>query len=315
MNPSASLSDKRTQTAGLWLAAVGAILFSGKAIVVKLSYQYDVDATTLVAMRMLLSMPMFALIWLWSEHRAKVAGDISRPVLTLKDMGLIALAGLLGYYAASLLDFMGLQYITAGLERLILFTYPSLVLLITCCIRRSWPGWRAVIAMGISYCGLLVVYGHEATLDGKNTLLGSALVLASSVSYAAYLVLGGSLLKRLGTLRTTTLATLVSGVAILLQISVQQPWSVIWNQPPAIWWLSLVNAIFCTVLPVLTVMFAISKIGASRVSQIGMIGPISTIGMGSVILHEPFTVWHAAGTALVLLGIALLTLKPQYTST
>ena len=300
-----------TPHAGIWMAVIGAILFSGKAIVIKLAYAYPVSASTLLAMRMLLSMPLFAIAWLWSERRNQQRTDNQQLALSKHDMFKIVLAGLLGYYAASLLDFMGLQYISAGLERLILFTYPSIVLLLTCIIQRTLPGWWPVLAMIISYCGLWVVYGHEASLNGEHASLGALLVLASSISYAAYLVLGGSLLKRLGTIRVTSLATLVSGTVILLQISIEQPWSVIWNQPAQVWGLSLINAIFCTVLPVLTVMMAIAKIGAAKVAQIGMIGPLSTIGMGTIILNESFTVWHLAGTLLVLAGVALLSFKPS----
>ena len=292
--------------AGLWLALSGAMLFSGKAIVVKLAYRYGIDARTLLAMRMLLSMPFFAIALVWWRPSPS-----PQKALSAADMGLITLAGVLGYYAASLLDFMGLQYISSGLERLILFTYPSIVLLITAVRRRQRPASSALMAMAISYLGLLVVYGHEARLEGTHAALGAALVLASSFCYAAYLLIGGSLLKRLGTIRVTSLATLAAGAAILLQVSLEQPWSIVWHQPLVVWELSAINALFCTVVPVFTVMLAIARIGANRVSQISMIGPISTIGLGTVILGEPFTWLHAVGTVLVLAGIALLSFGPS----
>ncbi len=287
----------------IFLATVGAVLFSAKAIVVKLAYRYGVDAVTLLSMRMLISVPFFLAAWGWTCLRGGLAP------LKKRDVGLIVIAGLLGYYAASLLDFMGLQYISAGLERLILFTYPSFVLLMTSLSKRTLPAAWQVAALLVSYAGLLLVYGHEVSIEGPHVALGAALILASSLCYAAYLVLGGSLLTRLGTIRVTAMATVVSASAILIQVSLKQPWSVMWHQPSQVWVLSLVNATFCTVLPVFAVMIAIEKIGAPRVAQIGLIGPISTIGMGAFVLNESFTLWHAAGTVLVLAGIAMLTLR------
>jgi drug/metabolite transporter (DMT)-like permease len=286
------------------LALLGAIFFSGKAIVVKLAYAYPVDASTLLAMRMLLSLPLFFGALVFTMLREKNAVK-----MTAKDYGLITLAGLLGYYLASLFDFMGLQYITAGLERLILFTYPSIVLLISCAIRQRWPEPWQLMCMALSYVGLAVVYGHETVLIGENTALGVLLVFVSAVCYASYLIVGERLLKRLGTIRVTAMATLVSATAILIQINLQQPISIILEQPLPVWGWSLVNAVFCTFVPVFSVMTAISLIGAPRVSQLGMIGPIATIALGTWILKEPFTIWHAAGTALVILGVALLSMK------
>lgn len=271
---------------------------------VKLAYVYPVDASTLLAMRMLLSLPLFLGALVFTTLREKNAVK-----MTVKDYGLITLAGLLGYYLASLFDFMGLQYITAGLERLILFTYPSIVLLISCAIKQRWPEPWQLMCMALSYVGLAVVYGHETVLIGDNTALGVLLVFVSAVCYASYLIVGERLLKRLGTIRVTAMATLVSATAILIQINLQQPISIILEQPLPVWGWSLVNAVFCTFVPVFSVMTAISLIGAPRVSQLGMIGPIATIALGTWILKEPFTIWHAAGTALVILGVALLSMK------
>lgn len=291
---------------GFALALMGAICFSAKAIVVKLAYAYPVDATTLLAMRMILSAPLFLAALVYTEYKSQ---DV--PRLSLKDLGLIVLAGLLGYYLASLFDFMGLQYITAGLERLILFTYPSIVLLLTSLIHKRRPQAWQLGSMAVTYVGLAVVYGHETMLVSEKTTLGAILVFMSAVCYASYMVVGERLLKRLGTTRVTSLATLVSATAILIQVSIQQPLSVILDQPAGVWGLSIVNAVFCTFVPVFAVMTAIGLMGASRVSQIGMVGPIATIALGTWILDEPFTVWHAAGTVLVMIGVAMLSMKKR----
>ena len=284
------------------LALIGAFFFSGKAIVVKLAYAYPVDASTLLAMRMLLSLPLFLGALIFTLLREKQAVP-----MTIKDYGMVVLAGLLGYYLASLFDFMGLQYITAGLERLILFTYPSIVVLIASVIRQQWPAPWQLACMAISYVGLAVVYGHETVLIGENTALGVLLVFVSAICYASYLIVGDRVLKRIGPMRFTAMAAF----AILCQISLQQPVGIIVEQPLPVWGWSLVNAVFCTFVPVFSVMTAISLIGASRVAQLGMIGPIATIALGTWILNEPFTIWHAAGTALVIPGVALLSLTKQ----
>ncbi|HEX4880190.1 MAG TPA: DMT family transporter, partial [Limnobacter sp.] len=306
MSRTRALLERSPTAWGVGLALLGAIFFSGKAIVVKLAYAYPVDATTLLAMRMLLSFPLFFAALLYTMLR-NPKNDPLKP----RDCGLIVLAGLLGYYLASLFDFMGLQYITASLERLILFTYPSLVLLIACLLKHRWPQPWQLLCMAVSYIGLALVYGHETVLLGENTALGVVLVFMSAVCYATYLVVGESLLKRLGTVRVTSLATLVSAAAIFIQMALQERLGLMLEQPLPVWGWSLVNAVFCTFVPVFAVMTAISLIGAPRVSQLGMIGPISTIVLGTWILNEPFTVWHAAGTALVIAGVALLTLKKQ----
>ncbi|MDE3011142.1 MAG: DMT family transporter [Pseudomonadota bacterium] len=291
---------------GSGLATLGAILFSAKAIVVKLAYRYGVHAELMLALRMALAMPCFLAVLWWSSLRA---GAQEPGLPGRRDLGLILLAGVLGYYAASLLDFMGLEYISAGLERLILFTYPPLVLLVSCGLHRRWPGARALLAMALSYTGLLLVYGHEARLEGAHVTLGALLVLGSALCYAAYLLVAGELLRRLGTLRVTSLATLVSGVIVLVQASLHTSRAELLALPAAVWWLSLFNALFCTVVPVFAVMMAIRRIGATRVAQIGMLGPVSTIAMGVLILGEPFTPWLLLGTGLVLAGIALLNTK------
>lgn len=289
---------------GIGLASLGAVLFSGKAIVVKLSYAYPVDAVTLLALRMLLSLPIFVAILVWQQLANK--GQLA---LTKEDIGLIIVAGLLGYYLASLLDFMGLQYITAALERLILFTYPSMVLLLHYLINRTAPKLWQLACMVISYAGLAVVYGHEVVLTDENTALGALLVVLSALSYSCYLLLGERLLKKLGTIRVTAMATIVSAVAVFTHILSTQPLDVVWQQPMPVWWLSFINATLCTVVPVFSIMTAIGLIGAPRVAQIGMIGPVATLIMGYIILNEPFTQWHAWGTALVIIGVALLNIK------
>jgi len=283
---------------GLLLATLGSVAFSGKAIIVKLAYQYGVDAVTLIMYRMLFALPLFlALAW-WSSR--------GKPALTRKDwLGIVGL-GFSGYYLASFLDFWGLMYITASLERLILYLNPTLVLILGWFLYKRRITRLQAIAMAISYAGVLLVFGHEAGMQGPDAVLGALLVLGSAISYAVYLVYSGELVKRLGSLRLVGLATSVACVLVLLQFVLLRPMSAALVAPEVIW-LSLLNATLCTFAPVLMVMMAIERIGASLAAQTGMIGPMSTIAMGVVILGEPFNGWILAGTVLVVAGVFLVT--------
>lgn len=282
---------------GFMFAALGAIAFSGKAIIVKLAYRYGVDAVTLIMYRMLFALPMFLVLSWW-------AGRGKAP-LTRRDWLAVSALGFSGYYLASFLDFAGLQYITASLERLILYLNPTLVLFLGVVLFKQKVTKRQLISLAVSYCGVLLVFGHEVTLLGSNVALGAALVFASMVSYALYLVYSGEEVKRLGALRLTGLATSIACVLCIAQFFLLRPVSAMAVAPEVIW-LSVLNAVACTFCPVLLVMLAIERIGASMATQVGMFGPLSTILMGVVILGEPFTGWIAAGTVLVLAGIWLL---------
>lgn len=282
---------------GLALAAAGSVAFSGKAIIAKLAYRHGVDAITLVMYRMLFALPLFIAIAWWAGR--------GKPALTRRDWGVVLGLGFSGYYLASTLDFAGLQYISASLERLILYLNPTLVLFLGVVFFRQRVTWRQLAALAVSYAGVLLVFGHEVTLSGPQTALGAALVFGSAVSYAIYLVASGAEVRRLGAMRLTGLASCVACVLCIAQFLVLRPLSAA-EVAPAVLWLSVLNATACTVAPVLMVMMAIERIGPTLTAQTGMIGPLSTILMGVVLLGEPFNGWIVAGTALVLAGITLL---------
>lgn len=280
------------------LATFGAIAFSGKAIIVKLAYRYGVDAVTLIMYRMLFALPIFAVMAWWASR--------GKPPLTRKDwLGVIWL-GFTGYYLASFLDFAGLAFISASLERLILYLNPTLVLLLGLVMYKRRVSAPQIIGMAISYCGVVLVFGHEITLQGADAAWGALLVFLSAVSYALYLVYSGEMVRRLGSLRLVGLATSVACLLCLLQFVLLRPMSAAAVAPEVIW-LSLLNATLCTAVPVLMVMMAIERIGAGMAAQTGMVGPMSTILMGVLILGEPFTAWVAAGTVLVIAGIFVFT--------
>jgi len=283
---------------GLALAVAGSIAFSGKAIIVKLAYRYGVDAVTLIMYRMLFALPLFVALSWWAGR--------GKPPLTRRDVAVVVGLGFSGYYLASFLDFAGLAYVTASLERLILYLNPTLVLALGYVLYRRQVTRHQLVALAVSYCGVLLVFGHEVTLVGANVALGAALVFGSAVSYAVYLVYSGEEVKRLGALRLTGLATTMACLLCIAQFLLLRPVSAMAVAPEVIW-LSVLNATLCTFAPVLMVMMAIERIGPTLAAQSGMIGPMSTILMGVLILGEPFTAWIAAGTVLVIAGIFVFT--------
>jgi drug/metabolite transporter (DMT)-like permease len=293
------LTTARSLWPGLLLAMAGSIAFSGKAIIVKLAYRHGVDAVTLIMYRMLFALPLFVLLAGWAGR--------GKPALARRDVVAVCGLGFSGYYLASFLDFAGLSYISASLERLILYLNPTVVLLLGLLLFGRRASMRQWLALAVSYAGVLVVFGQEAVFAGTNVLLGTLLVFASAVSYAVYLVYSGEEVKRLGALRLTGLATTVACVLCIAQFLLLRPLDVAFAVAPEVIWLSLLNATACTFAPVVMVMMAVERIGAGATAQVGMIGPMSTILMSVLILGEPFTPWVALGTLLVLSGVWLLT--------
>jgi len=284
---------------GLVLASVGAVAFAGKAIIVKLAYRYGVDAVTLLMLRMLFALPLFLLLSWWAGR--------GKPALTRRDAWVILGLGFSGYYLASFLDFAGLAYVSASFERLILYLNPTLVVFLGWLLFKRRVTGRQMVALAISYSGVVLVFGQELHVQGAHALLGAALVFASALSYAIYLVYSGEEVKRLGALRLTGLATSVACAFCIGQFLVLRPIGLVAELPAPVLWLSVLNALACTFAPVLMLMMAIERIGATLAAQIGMIGPMATIAMSALLLGEPFTGFVAAGTLLVMGGVWLLT--------
>ncbi|MCD6662861.1 MAG: DMT family transporter [Comamonas sp.] len=291
----------RSVANGLILAGLGAVAFSGKAVIVKLAYRYGVDAVTLLMYRMLFALPIFLVMAWWASR--------GQPRLSARDWRGIVGLGVCGYYLASFLDFAGLAYITAGLERLILYLNPTIVMLLGWMFYGERMNRRHLGAMLLSYCGVVLVFGVEALghgARGSHTAWGVLLVFGSAVSYALYLVYSGAMVRRVGPLRLVGLATSVACVCCVAQFALLRPLSAAVVAPEVIG-LSILNATVCTAAPVLMVMLAIERIGAAMTAQTGMIGPLSTIVLAAWLLGEAITASMAAGTALVLAGIYLFT--------
>ena len=264
----------------------------------KLAYRYGVDAVTILMYRMLFAFPLFITLSWWSGR--------GKPPLSRNDWLMLSALGFSGYYLASYLDFAGLQYISANLERLILYLNPTIVLGVSAIFYNVHVKPKQWAALAISYVGVLVVFGHDISLQGDHVVLGSLLVLVCAISYSLYLILSGQVVKRLGPLRITGGATSVACVLCIAQFFVLRSPAEM-HVAPQVLWLSLLNATLCTFLPVVLIMVAIDRIGAPIVSQVGIIGPLSTVLLSWLLLGEPLTVWVLGGTALVLGGVWMLT--------
>lgn len=295
---------------GVLFALLAAIGFSAKAIFIKLAYLDHVDAITLLALRMAFSAPFFIGVAVWLKWQG--SASFSR-----KDWYAVVILGLLGYYLSSLLDFLGLQYISAGLERLILFVYPTITVILSAIIFKKSIGRAAIFAMSLSYAGIVLVFFHDLemskTIDGVGhfeIVLGSALVFASALTYSSYLIGTGEVIKHMGATRFTAYASIVASIASLLQFVVIRPFSAL-DLPLRVYGLSFAMAIFSTVLPVFLLSYAMRRIGSGHTSQIGSIGPVATIGLAYIFLHEPVTPLQITGTALVLAGVLTITLHAR----
>lgn len=283
---------------GAGLALLAALGFSLKAIFVKLAYPYGVDAITLLALRMGFALPVFLWVGL-AEQRAGAS-------LAGGDWGRLALLGCLGYYGASILDFWGLEYISAGLERLILFTYPTLTILIGVLCQGKAFSRREAMAVALCYGGIGFAFIHDLGLgEARDVWIGGALVFGSSVSYALYLSGSGPMIARLGARRFTALAMLMSSAVTLLHFAATHPLTAFIQPLPVYGW-GLAMAAFATVIPVFAQSAAIRCIGAGHSALFGMVGPLLTIGFGWWLLDEPISLAQTAGAGLVVVGILIV---------
>ena len=297
--------ERQSRLAGVALVAAGAIFFSGKGVIIKLAYRYGVDAVTLLALRMLLSAPFFAMLGWWASR------DGDNEPLSWADRRMLVVLGIIGYYLASYFDFLGLQYVTAALERLLLFVHPTFVVLFSAMLFGRRITRIDVIAIVLSYLGIFVVFYNDLSTQAGNVLLGSAWVLLSALFYAAYLIGSGRLVGRVGTLRFACYAGLISSVAVVTHFAVTRDASLIFSQPAPVYGLALLMAVVSTVLPIVMTMEGIRRIGASHASIVGSVGPLATIFLGAVFLGEHITVIQILGAALVLAGVLSISLQKK----
>jgi drug/metabolite transporter (DMT)-like permease len=299
----ASSTANRDVFLGVIFALLAAVGFSAKAILVKLAYLDHVDAITLLALRMVFSVPFFIGVAWWVKRRHV-------EPLNTHDRLLVLGLGLIGYYCSSFVDFLGLQYISAGLERLILFLYPTMTVILSAMFYKRAIGRKVIAAMALSYAGIALVFLHDVGVKESNIVLGASLVFASTLSYSIYLVGAGHAIARIGTLRFTAYAMVVASVASLLQFALMRPLDAL-DLPVRAYELSIAMAIFSTVLPVFLLSFAIRRIGSGSASLIGSMGPASTIYMAYLFLNERISMLQIAGSVLVLAGVLIISLNSK----
>lgn len=285
---------------GVLLTVCGAICFSAKAIFVKLAYQnYEVSDITLLTLRYVFSLPVFLLIALVRYRQGKMTAMAPKDWLT------VIFAAVMGYYLASWFDFSGLRYISAGIERVILFTYPTLVVLFSWFFFGRKITKKGVAALLVCYLGIIVIASEARFFSGDHFARGAFLVFLSSITYAIYLVFSGELSRKLGSVNTNTWAMIFSSVFVFLHMGAFSDESIS-GLPAGVYVYGFAIAIISTIIPTFLMMEGIRILGANRASIIGSIGPVSTILMGYLFLGERLSIREFAGSLLVMAGVFLI---------
>lgn len=289
---------------GYVLGALGAAFFATKGIVIKLALLENVDAVTTLTWRMIIAVPFFALIgWLGYRDRKKRSDDFHiKTSAVVKSAGV----GLIGYYLASYLDFVGLEYITAQFDRLILLTYPIFVVLLGAVFFGRKVTRLMVISLLISYLGLAMIFAHDVQLGGSNVVLGALLVLGAAISFAVYQLLAKPLIDELGARLFTSIAMSAAGVLIVAQFILTHPASDLIVSANAMWLMFAMGTI-STVLPAYLISASIGRVGPQATAIMGNVSPLVTIALAVSILGEVFSVYHAVGAVMVLVGVFFFT--------
>jgi drug/metabolite transporter (DMT)-like permease len=283
---------------GVAIALVGAVCFSTKAIFVKLCFRHGVDGITTLMLRMLFSLPFYLILAIGSKN----IRNINHKEVP---WGKIILLGLVGYYLASLFDFLGLQYITASLERLILFIYPTIVLVIGATVFRRKITAPQIVAVVLSYGGIALACLEHVQVTGERIGLGVFYIILSAITYAIYLVFSDDIIKKIGSVTYTCFSMIVSSVVVLLHYFLLYDIHITgfaWQ----VYFYTGLMAIISTVIPTFLIVKGISMIGSSNASLVASVGPVATISMSYFILGEPFSAVQALGTLLVLAGVIYL---------
>jgi len=292
---------------GIFLALIGTLLFSLKSIFIKYAYAQGLNADSVLVLRMLISVPfyLFILLYLLKKREKLVAPALSYPLL----LQIFAL-GFLGYYLSSLLDLKGLEYISAQLERLTLFTYPFLVAIIGYFLFQQAITKRLIISLLITYLGLWVVMGQELQLTGNDVVFGTSLVMGAALSFSLYVLLSRPIIAKLGSLLFTSLVMIASSFLVFAHGALQIDLFSLQITQQAWLWVFLL-AIFSTVIPSFMISEAIHRIGPTQTGIVGTLGPIFTIILAVYLLNEPITVYMLFGMLLVFLGVMVLIMKKE----
>jgi drug/metabolite transporter (DMT)-like permease len=292
---------------GFLIALVGALLFSTKAIIVKKAFvDVKADALTLLTLRMIFSLPFYLIA------AFVVSSSKSNKKMTAKEWIIVILLGMFGYYLSSFLDFVGLQYISAGLERLILFLYPTFVVLINAYLFKEKIKGKVIWALILSYFGIAIAYIGELQIDtgNPNFYWGSLLIFLCAITFAIYIAGSGYIIPKIGASKFTAYALLCSTAGVFIHYIARGDYSTLQNSMN-LWWYGILLAVVATVIPTFLLSSATKKIGASNVAIISSIGPVSTILQAHFILGEPIFAEQILGTAMILSGVLLLSVKSK----
>jgi drug/metabolite transporter (DMT)-like permease len=302
--PTIDIKNKRTHfLLGILVLVIANVGFSTKAVIIKLMYQYHVPTQSVVAMRMLFSVPIFMGVALLMNQRKE------NVPLSKKDLIAISGLGILSYYVSSTLDFMGLRYVSAGVERLILFTYPTIVLVMSFFIYKKKITPPQYIAVFLTYVGVTIAFVAEKGLGQQTDMVkGGILIGMCAFTYALYVVLTGQMVHRVGTIKFSAYAMIAATVPSLIQSYVYDGLN-IFNFPKEVYVLTAWMVIAATVIPIFLIVEGIRIVGASNSSIIGFVGPVATIGLASIFLNEKITSLQLLGTAIVLVGVFLISWK------
>ncbi|MGZ8910223.1 MAG: DMT family transporter [Methylococcaceae bacterium] len=291
-------TEQRQLAVGFGLVLLGAVGFAAKAILIKMAYMTgkQVDAITLMALRMLFSLPFFLLVGIWRSRKSQM------QALNKKQWLIITVLGLIGYYVASYLDFIGLLYISAGLERVILFLYPTFVVLFSALAHKRKISMRIRVALGLSYSGMILVFVEHLSLESSQIWLGSGLVLGSAIIFAFFVMGSGVMTHHIGSSRFTVYTMTVACIATLMHFGIANGVAPL-HLPFEVYRLAFIMAVFSTVLPAFFMNAGIRRIGAGSASIISTTGPIATLALAYVFLGEAITLTQLAGTLFVLAGV------------
>jgi drug/metabolite transporter (DMT)-like permease len=290
------MRNKNNFLVGILLGVLGIVLFSSKAVLVKLIYRYNVDAISALLLRMLFSLPFYIVIAYYFRNENKEIPN------TRNDYLWVFFFGFVGYYLASFFDFVGLTYIKASLERIILFIYPTIVLLFNKFFLKQSISKKQRFAIFITYFGIVITFGSEVSISGENTYLGGFFVLLSALTYASYLVGSGWLIPKFGVMRFTAYAMLVSCICVFIHSMFMLNVN-LFDFPKEVYFIGFLIAVFATVIPSFLVSISIKLINSSNFAIVAGIGPISTIILAVIFLNETITLIQVIGVIIVILGI------------
>lgn len=290
----------------VFISAAG---FSVKAILAKLAYKAGADVATILFLRVLFAAPLFIALAFWNAQHQKDAHALSKNEI----VGLLCL-GLIGYYLSSLMDFSGLTYVSASLERIILFSYPTLVVIFTAVFFHSTLKRNDYIALFLTYAGIFVIFSEEmtqSTLIPTQTLLtGGLLVFGSAFTYAMYLIGSGYIIPRIGAMRFTSYSMLIATFAIFVHYFVVKGFTFPAYDSPIVGY-GIAMALISTFMPAVCLAEGIKLIGSEKSSVISTVGPVSTIVLANIVLGETMTWIQIAGTFVVLIGVLIITLNKE----